>query len=276
MFQIKVLVENSAGHHGLWAEHGIAYWVQREDRAVLFDTGQSVSVLRHNAEVMEVDLARAEGIVISHGHYDHTGGLPAVLNERFGRRTVWLHPDALHPKYGCGPGEVAYDIGIPPEARRALDQWANLQFVEKPTEILPGIFATGPIPRQTAFEDVGGPFYRDSQCREPDPLKDDQALFLDTPKGVVVLLGCGHAGIINTLLYIQELTGSKPFHMVIGGTHLINADEHRLQRTVEELKRFGVQRLLPAHCTGTRATTFLWERLSGICEECRSGLTLTF
>ncbi|MCC6489378.1 MAG: MBL fold metallo-hydrolase, partial [Candidatus Hydrogenedentes bacterium] len=135
---------------------------------------------------------------------------------------------------------------------------------------------TGPIPRVTEFEDTGGPFFRDAACEVPDELTDDQAAYVDTRDGLVVSLGCAHAGVINTLTYIQHLTCQAPIHTVIGGMHLVSAGSDRLDRTVEALAGMGVRRLLPLHCTGFEATARLLRELPAQAMMCPIGTVLEY
>jgi 7,8-dihydropterin-6-yl-methyl-4-(beta-D-ribofuranosyl)aminobenzene 5'-phosphate synthase len=136
--------------------------------------------------------------------------------------------------------------------------------------------ATGPVPRVTDFEDTGGPFFLDAACQVPDPLLDDQALYFESPKGTVVLLGCAHSGVINTLRYIRQLTGGRPVHAVMGGMHLVSASEQRLNRTIHELREMGIRHLGPAHCTGRTATTALWTSLPEQCFSWHVGTRVMF
>jgi 7,8-dihydropterin-6-yl-methyl-4-(beta-D-ribofuranosyl)aminobenzene 5'-phosphate synthase len=143
------------------------------------------------------------------------------------------------------------------EARTALVESFELTATEAPTEVAAGLMVTGAIPRVTDFEDVGGSFFKDAACRQPDDLADDQAAFLETAAGTIVILGCAHAGIVNTLHYIRQLVPGRPIHTVIGGAHLAAADEARMNKTVEALREIGVQRLFPLHCTGVQAAARL-------------------
>ncbi|MEA1996542.1 MAG: MBL fold metallo-hydrolase, partial [Gemmatimonadota bacterium] len=131
-------------------------------------------------------------------------------------------------------------------------------------------------PRVNDFEDTGGPFYQDEKCLEPDPLYDDQALFFRTSQGTVVLLGCAHAGAINTLNYIRGLTGDKTIYAAAGGMHLVTAGEERLARTVEGIEELGIERLYPIHCTGFEATIRLCSSLPGKCYPCPVGTSIEF
>jgi len=121
------------------------------------------------------------------------------------------------------------------------------------------------------FEDTGGAFFKDRSCAEPDDLVDDQVAFLETEAGTVVILGCAHAGVINTLRHIQSLTNGRPIHIVIGGMHLLNASSERMDNTVAELRRLDVQHLLPCHCTGLAAMARLWNEFPGRCTACPVG-----
>jgi 7,8-dihydropterin-6-yl-methyl-4-(beta-D-ribofuranosyl)aminobenzene 5'-phosphate synthase len=166
---------------------------------------------------------------------------------------------------------------MPPAAREAIDQHrGRLVSTQRPTAVGEGLVATGPVPRTTDFEDTGGPFYLDRECRTPDPLEDDQALFFAAAQGTVVLLGCAHSGVINTLRYVAELTGNRPIWAVIGGMHLGDASAERLDRTIEELRRLGVRLLGPGHCTGTPATVALWSAFPGRCLTCHASTRLEF
>ena len=274
MRQITVLSENTVAGVGLLAEHGLAFWIAYDDKKILFDTGQGL-VLRHNAQRMGVPLEQTSAVVLSHGHYDHTGGLPEVLSLA-GDIPVILHEAALSPRYTANRTERAREIGMPRETADALRRKANLVYSNRVTEVCPGVYATGPIPRQQAFEESDGKFFLDEACQRPDPFTDDQALFFDTPHGIVVLLGCAHAGAINTLSYVQTLTGAQPFHAVLGGMHLASAGPERRNRTVDALCTFQLRRVFPGHCTGFPAMAQLCSVFAGQCGTCPVGSVFSF
>jgi 7,8-dihydropterin-6-yl-methyl-4-(beta-D-ribofuranosyl)aminobenzene 5'-phosphate synthase len=274
--RITVLVENTAGGRGLLAEHGLSFWIELGSHRFVFDTGQS-DILFHNAQVLGIDLRTVDAIVLSHGHYDHTGGLRRLLKTA-PAAPIHLHPQTLEAKFSCHK-EQSRSIGM--ERGMALELQQRIQgglgsFTRGPAEILSGVWATGEIPRRSALEDTGGPFYLDPDCTRPDGLLDDQALVLDIKDDLVVVLGCAHAGVVNTLDYVAQLFPGRPIRTVLGGMHLVRASQARIAPTIEALRRHQVQRIGPAHCTGPEAVRELWNALPGRCFVCSVGTQITF
>ncbi len=275
LIQLTILVENTVQGRDLLGEHGWSVHVHSGTGSFLFDTGQS-GVLRHNAEVLGIDLSQLQAVALSHGHFDHVGGLPAVW-QAAPRAQLYLHPAAQKAHYTRNPDGSTRTVGMTGPVRDALrERAAFVNFAKGPVEFQPGFYLTGAIPREAEFEDVGGPFVLDEAGTQPDPITDDQALFFDTRDGVVVVLGCGHSGVINTLRLIRRLTGNRPLHAVLGGMHLLAASPERLARTFEGLRQLGVQRFGPAHCTGIIPTARLWTESPAQCFPCRVGTTLVF
>jgi 7,8-dihydropterin-6-yl-methyl-4-(beta-D-ribofuranosyl)aminobenzene 5'-phosphate synthase len=274
--RIITLMEDTSADSQWHAEHGLSFWIEYGDLCILFDTGQSDALIK-NARALHVDIARTHAIVVSHGHYDHTGGLDAVL-ELAPQAILYMHPEALEPKYvehGC----QARSIGISRAAQNMIQQKARageVVWTNGPTEIHPGLLVTGRIPRHADFEDTGGAFFRDPKCVRPDTLPDDQALICNAYQGPVVILGCAHAGVVNTLHYAASLTGQQHIYAVLGGMHLLNASRQRIRQTIVVLRDYKVQHIGLAHCTGVHACRRLQQAFVKHCFTCASGTCIDF
>lgn len=255
--RITTLSENTVGPGGLLGEWGLSVLVETEDTCVLLDTGQSISAV-HNAGLLGVDLKKIDYIVLSHGHYDHSGGLFHVLRNMRKEVEVIAHPDIWAEKYSRAYGEQCRYIGMMHSPRLLENLGAEFRLSKIPTRISEKIATTGEIPMLTGFESID-PFLvvKDGEGYQPDQLYDDQSLIINTEAGLVVILGCAHRGIINTLYHAQKLTKVRKIHTVIGGCHLIGASDERIRLTVSALKELDVQKLGVSHCTGLKASCIM-------------------
>jgi len=264
---ITTLTDNIAGVGNTLAEWGLSILVEADETTILLDTGKTTTAV-HNADALGIDLSKIDKIILSHGHNDHTGGLFQVLH-RIGKEVeIIAHPDVWGDQYAHLPEGKDVHTGIPlekdeyigiPFRRQQLESLgASFNLTAKPVKITENIMTTGEIPMVTEFEEVDPIlFIKGDNGWQPDKLKDDLAIVLNTEQGLIIILGCAHRGIINTIYHAQQLTGVKPVHMVLGGSHLISASEERLWLTIAALKELGVQRLGLSHCTGLPVISLL-------------------
>lgn len=273
------------GPDALVAEHGfsVLVTVTKGDRrhTILFDTGTTPAGVVGNMRRLEVDPSAIEAIVCSHGHYDHTAGLDG-LADALGPRNlpVLLHPHFWRRRRLTVPGREPREM--PTTSRRALED-VGFEVVEDPhpSFLLDGaVLVTGEVARTTGYE-PGMPSQQawldDGWTSDPVVL-DDQALVVDVrDKGLVVITGCGHAGVVNICRWARRLTGERPVHAVIGGFHLNGpVFEPLVPRVLDDLAAIGPDYVVPGHCTGWRAQHALAGRFADAYVPCSVGTRLAF
>jgi 7,8-dihydropterin-6-yl-methyl-4-(beta-D-ribofuranosyl)aminobenzene 5'-phosphate synthase len=241
----------------LLAEHGLSIHIRwgSDGHELLLDTGYSKVALLHNLQLLGIAPSGVDQVVISHGHPDHTGSLVGFLQKRGGKTPVVVHPQAFVERWSVSSDGTKK--GPWQESAEAWEQGgAEIVYVEGPRQLGEGCLATGAIPRRTDFEKVSNRVFRSQEGKlVPDTIEDDQALAINVEgKGLVVITGCAHAGIINTILYAREISGVQTVHAVVGGFHLCDASEEKIERTIAELKALAPRLVMAAHCSGFEAT----------------------
>jgi 7,8-dihydropterin-6-yl-methyl-4-(beta-D-ribofuranosyl)aminobenzene 5'-phosphate synthase len=256
--KITVLVTNVAGDpHAGDGEWGFSALVEVDGHKVLYDTGASPELALRNARALHVDLSDVEDVILSHNHWDHVGGLLALRAE-FSK----ANPRALS-RVHVAEGIFRPRLTVAGEDRNGLKD-VRAQYLatggrfivhDGPTELWPGVWFTGPVPRPNNEKNWSpGLSLETDSGRVEDNVPEDAALLFDTAEGTVILTGCGHAGIVNIVEYTRHLLSSQPLLAIVGGVHLFAASDETLAWTGAKLREYGLQNLLAAHCTGFEAT----------------------
>jgi 7,8-dihydropterin-6-yl-methyl-4-(beta-D-ribofuranosyl)aminobenzene 5'-phosphate synthase len=263
--KVTVLVTNLGGDpyegDGEW---GYSALVEVDGHKILYDTGLSADLVLRNAKALKIDLSDVEDVVLSHNHYDHVGGLMSLRRE-----LSKINPHAMSRVHvGAGIFEPRWSEsgedhnGLRLIRAEYLATGGAFVVHEKPTELFPGVWLTGPVPRTNDEKNWTPGLSLDTpQARREDNVPEDSALIFNTSQGMVILTGCAHAGIVNITEYARRIIGNRPIVAMIGGLHLFSASDQALAWTGAKLKSYGVLSLLAGHCTGIEATFRLRQSL---------------
>jgi 7,8-dihydropterin-6-yl-methyl-4-(beta-D-ribofuranosyl)aminobenzene 5'-phosphate synthase len=275
MIQITCVVDNAVKRgSSLWGEHGLAFWIEIGRHCVLFDTGQTGEILFHNLEVLGLHLEDLNAVALSHAHLDHTGGLNKVLSHIIDL-PVYANADFLRPRYSLHDGQYR-SIGLATPLEE-LTQQADLHLSDSPVEILPALWTTGRVWERVELEGRSpNHFVKVDGEWLPDPYSDDLSLVLDTQDGLIIIAGCCHSGLLNTLVHVQH-TYQRSIIAFLGGTHLANADNTYLNHVNKVLRdQFNLKYLYPNHCTGENAFVSMVNAFGSQVNPCPAGTSITF
>jgi len=276
--KLTILCENTVFGIGSWgatAEHGWSVFLETDLGNYLIDTGQGLSII-NNARIFKKDLGSLKGIILTHHHSDHTGGLLKVL-ETTGPIKVYAHPNIFKDSYSLQIENKEFNVGIPFKRGILESYGARFFFIKDYQEIDKGFYLTGEIPRSTPYEQPDPKLVvKDASGYTPDPIEDDLTAILDTPQGPLIILGCSHAGLVNILNYICKKRGESKIFALIGGTHLVSANQQQLEETIRTLKAYEVQKIGVSHCTGWQSAFRLQQEFGDRFFFCSVGSTLEF
>ncbi len=253
--RITILCENLVGKLIGSGEHGFSAFIETDRGNYLFDTGSGRSIVA-NSLILNKDLRSIRKIFLSHGHYDHTGGLPEVLKMR-GKVDVHAHPHVFSDRIAVlkeNGEETKRFVGLPYKKGYLESLGANFILNNDFLEVGKGIFLTGEVPRKTSFEKPDPRLFSEINGKTAqDIFLDDQSLIIDTEKGVIVILGCAHSGMINIINHVVDKIGKRKFYAILGGTHLDFLTPEQLEESINVLREMEIERIGVSHCTGMRA-----------------------
>lgn len=282
--RVTVLMEETAAYNtGLLSQHGVSFlletWSENAMKTVLFDTGQSAEPLLHNMEILGKNPADIDIIFLSHCHSDHTGGLIGVL-EAIGRPVtpVIAHPSVFRSTFSIKP--VLESHGMRPfcNPQAIVNAGGDLIMTEDPLPLMPGALSTGEIKERTAYEKkltLSAMTVKDGKLLQ-DQMEDDMSLVFIVGEELVIVSGCSHAGIVSIAETAISLTGIDNIAAIIGGFHLINADEERIGKTIEDLSVMKAAEIYTGHCTGFKAEAKMHSELGNRFHKMHTGMIKNF
>jgi 7,8-dihydropterin-6-yl-methyl-4-(beta-D-ribofuranosyl)aminobenzene 5'-phosphate synthase len=239
----------------LCSEHGLSLFVESQGNRVLFDSGAS-SLLVQNADALGLGkaIANLDAIVLSHGHYDHTGGLAEILKRSKDKVPVHIRPGFFRRRFRRRASKHK-KIGVPYAKQELENLGARLIIEQGPNQIRPGFYVAGKIGRKESWEDIDPDLYIENKNKEivPDLFDEELTLVAGTEKGLVIFVGCAHRGLLNSIAAAKKATGDSRVRALVGGAHLKAASHERIQRTVHALARLNAERIVLGHCTGEKA-----------------------
>ena len=285
--KIYTLAEDYSGYSSpFWAQHGICFLVRvkfgETKKQILFDTASYVEPILFNMKIFGIDPKTIDMIGLSHSHFDHTGGLLGIMKEINKEIPIFAHPNIFKVSFATEP-EFMY-AGIPPlrggskeEIKKLGGEWI---LSKDPIRLAPGIFTLGEIKKEEKVdfekEVTIGLYKLENGKVLPDEIEDEIGLGINTKKGLIVIGACSHPGIVSMAKKAIKISKVDRVYAVIGGFHLIDADDQRIQHTVKELKNIGVKKVYTGHCTGLRAEAMFLKEFGEDFEKLHSGKIMTF
>jgi 7,8-dihydropterin-6-yl-methyl-4-(beta-D-ribofuranosyl)aminobenzene 5'-phosphate synthase len=261
--KISVIVDNCVPmsvKKSFIGEHGYSALIEHAGKKILLDTGNSMAAVI-NLSLMGMHCSQIDMMALSHGHYDHSGGFLPILEHADKRLPVYAHPNVFEPRFSVAGGKRRF-IGIPYVKDQLSMLGADWHLTDKPVELLPGLWFSGEIPRQSGFEFGDDKLVLASAegCDCQDQILDDSALFFSGPEGLVVISGCTHSGLVNMVRYGMKITGASRLAGWIGGTHLGPVSPGQQEKTIAELESLAPDFIAANHCTGFAMMSKLQER----------------
>jgi len=277
---LTVLVDDYSGYTRLLAEHGLSIHIEAmydsgETYSLLFDTGRTGEVLLRNAHDLGISLENIDAMVLSHRHYDHAGGLPALL-EKVGGKPLIAHPDVVKPSYACRGGFIRFNLALTSTQWEKVLTSAEPVLTRKPLELAPHVWFLGEVKRAHDNAYAVKDFYTlDSGEVVPDKLLDDTGMAIKLQDRAIVIAGCSHSGIVNIAEQAKQLTGAQQL-AIVGGLHTISATDQELEKITRELRSLQAVEIHAGHCTGLRGETALYSQWREAMHKIHTGYKTTF
>ena len=275
MKKIICVVDNAVKRSSrFWGEHGLSFWIDSGEKVVLFDSGQSGSVLIHNLDDLGLHSQEVVALTLSHAHYDHSGGLESIFADNPGL-PLYANPDLFRPRFSLQDGDYV-DIGMPYN-RQQLTQLTDLHLSAEPLEVIPGLWTSGVITERNEQEGRSPHhFVPAGEGWQPDPYRDDMSMVIEAEEGLILVCGCCHAGLLNTMAHVRRVF-QRPITVVMGGSHLVSADDDYLQHVIDVLREdYHPIRFYLNHCTGERAIIALSNAFGELVQPFPVGSQLVF
>ncbi len=281
---VTMLIEDYSGYdEDFLAQHGISFLLEAETgkgkKTILFDAGQSAEPILHNMKILGKDPSAIDLVVLSHCHSDHTGGLVGMLEAIDRKRVpVIAHPAIYRSNFVLKPTFRSFGMGPANRAEFIENVGGEMLLVAEPFALAPGIVTSGEITDKINFEanPTLSMFTLEKGETVSDPMPDDLSLVFILDEGLVIVTGCSHAGVISIIESAVRMTGVERVAAVIGGFHLIDADDARIEATVKKLADYNIGRIYTGHCTGLKAEARLQQAFGKKFKKTHAGITVKF